>query len=238
MTHTIRLTCFAAIVLIMGTGCATTTIVQYDFENLSTVRADSTRQAMRVAVAPLQDLRTAEERNPGTTLAKLQTRDSMFKDGDVARGISEALITHFNHVQLFKIAEMADQTAMLPTSAVLESVKGQGFDALFTGTLKHFYGAGYPTVFDGVAIVLSLVPVTVLVTLPIMYMQENQNEGFVEILDAQLTDTKTGAVLWSGTFSKKREMKYPDAYPARAASETLKDIADEIVKQIVDSNIQ
>ena len=111
-------------------------------------------------------------------------------------------------------------------------MKGLGFDALFTGTVKHFYGAGHPTVFDRAATMLALIPVTVVVTLPIMLVEDNQNEGFVELVDVQLTDTKSGGALWSGTFSKKRNMYYYDADPVRAASETLREIADEIVKQI------
>ena len=163
---------------------------------------------------------------------KMETRDIMFKDGDVARGISAALVTHFNHVQLFKTAELVDQSAALPSSDVVETMKGLGFDALFTGTVTHFYGAGYPTPFDRVATVLAMIPVTIIVTVPIMLAEDNKNEGFVEIVDVQLTDTHSGGVLWSGAFSKKREMNYADVFPARAASETLREIADEIVKQL------
>jgi hypothetical protein len=161
----------------------------------------------------------------------------MFKDGDVARGISAALVTHFNHVQLFKTAELVDKSAALPSSDVVATMKGLGFDALFTGTVTHFYGAGYPTPFDRAALLfLTLDPVISIVTLPIMLpiilVEDNKNEGFVEIVDIQRTDTNSGGVLWSGAFSKKREMKYADAEPARAASETLREIADEIVKQL------
>jgi TolB-like protein len=83
-----------------------------------------------------------------------------------------------------------------------------------------------------------MIPITVIVTIPIMLMEANQNEGYVEIIDVQLTDTISGGVLWSGSFSKKMEMKYADVYPARAASEILKEIANEIVKQIESINIK
>ena len=229
MTKRTLIICMTAIVIATGTGC--TTVIKYDLANLSTARPDSKRQAMRVAVAPLQDMRSAEEKDP-QNITYFETRDRIFEGGDVARGISAALVTHFNHVQLFKTTEVVDKSAALPSSDVVEKMKGLGFDALFTGTVTHFYGAGHPTVFDRAATILALIPVTIVVTIPIMLVEDNQNEGFVEIVNAQLTDTKSGGVLWSGTFSKKREMKYFDADPVRAASETLREIADEIVKQI------
>ena len=229
MTKSILIACVTAIVLAAGTGC--TTVIKYDLANLSTARPDSKRQAMRVAVAPLQDMRSAEEKDP-QNITYFETRDRIFEGGDVARGISNALVTHFNHVQLFKITELVDKSVALPSSDVVEKMKGFGFDALFTGTIKHFYGAGHPTAFDRAATLLALIPVTIVVTIPIMLAEDNQNEGFVEIVDVRLTDTKSGGVLWSGTFSKKRNLYYYDADPVRAASETLREIADEIVKQI------
>jgi hypothetical protein len=221
----------------VGTGC--TTVIKYDLKDAHMARPDSKRQGMRVAVAPLQDMRPEQEKDHpvGMYMSKIETRDKMFKDGDVPRGISEALITHFNHIQLFKTAEMVDKSAAVPTADVVEEMKNLNYDALFTGKVKHFYGAGYPTVFDMVAIQLAMIPITALVTIPTMLIQENQNEGYVEIIDVQLTDTTSGDVLWSGSFSKKMEMKYADVYPARAAGETLKEIANEIVKQIESVNI-
>lgn len=245
MAKRILIACMTAIVIAAGTGC--TTVFKYDLTNLVAARPDSKRQSMRVAVAPLQDMRSAEEKDPMRNLTrrdrsemeklfgagKLETRDSMFKDGDVARGISAALVTHFNHVQLFKTAELVDKSAAVPSSDVVEKMKGLGFDALFTGTVTHFYGAGYATLFDRAALILAVIlPVTGIITIPIMLAEDNKNEGFVEIVDVQLTDTNSGEILWSGAFSKKREMNYADAYPARAASETLREVADEIVKQI------
>ena len=236
MTTRTLIACVTAIALAWGTGC--TTVIKYDLTDLPVAHPDSKRQAMRVAVAPLLDMRPEQEKNPPHLMFTMETQDSKFKDNDVAHGMSEALVTHFNHVQLFKTAEMVDKSAALPSSGVLEKMKGLGFDALFTGTVTHFYGVGYATAFDRAAVLLALIPVTVVVTLPIMLMEDNQNEGFVEVVDVQLTDTKSGGVLWSGTFSKKRTMNYADAEPARAASETLREVADEIVKQIEATDIK
>lgn len=230
MSKRIMVACAIAIVITWGMGC--TTVVKYDLADLPATNPDSKRQAMRVAVAPLQDMRPEAEKNPTQNIWRIETRDRMFKDGDVTRGISEAVVMHFNHVQLFRTAEMVDKAAAVPSTEVWERMRGLGFDALFTGTVKHFHGVGYPTAFDATATVLALIPITVPVTLPIMLIEDNKNEGFVELVDVQLTDTKTGGILWSGTFPKKKEMKYFDADPARAASETLKEIADEIVRQI------
>ena len=228
--------CLMAIVISGGTGCRT--VIKYDLKDAHMARPDPKRQGMRVAVAPLQDMRPEQEKNPPVGMSKTETRDKMFKDGDVPRGMSEALVAHFNHVQLFKTAEMVDKSAAVPSADVLEKMKSLGYDALFTGQVTHFYGVGYPTVLDKVAIGLAMIPITVIVTIPITLMQDNQNEGYVEIIEVQLTDTTSGGVLWSGSFSKKKEMKYSDAYPARAASETLKEIANEIVNQIESVNIK
>ena len=225
-----------AIVVLGGTGC--TAVVKYDLKDAYMARPDSKRQGMRVAVAPLQDMRPEQEKNPPGGMSMGQTSDKMFKDGDVPRGMAEALVAHFNHVQLFKAAEIVDKSCTVPSADVVEKMKSLGYDALLTGKVKHFYGAGYPTVFDAVAIALAVIPITAIVTVPIMLIQDNQNEGYVEIIDVQLTDTTSGGVLWSGSFSKKMEMKYADVYPARAASETLKEIANEIVKQIESLNIR
>jgi hypothetical protein len=225
-----------AVVILGGTGC--TSVIKYDLKDAYMARPDSKRQGMRVAMAPLQDIRPEHEKNPPAGMSKTVTRDKMFKDGDVPRGMAEALVTHFNHVQLFKTSEMVDKSFAVPSAEVVEKVKSLGYDALFTGKVKHFYGAGNPTVFDRVAIALAMIPITAIVTIPIMLTQDNQNEGYVEIIDVQLTDTTSGGVLWSGLFSKKVEMKYADVHPARAASDTLKEIANEIVKQIESVNIK
>lgn len=233
MTMVAGLTAF---VIASGTGC--TTVVKYDLRDAHMAQPDSKRQGLRVAVAPLQDMRPDQEKNSPVSMPKAETRDKMFKDGEVARGISEALVTHFNHVQLFKTAELVDKSAMLPSSDVMEKMKGLGYDALLTGKVTHFYGAGYATGFDMVAVALAIIPITAVVTIPIMLMQDNRNEGLVEIIDVQLTDTASGGVLWSGLFSKKMEMKYADVYPARAACETLREIANEIVKEIESVNFK
>lgn len=225
-----------AIVISGGTGCRS--VIKYDFKDAHMARPDSKRQGMRVAVAPLQDMRPNQEKNPPVGMSKTETRDKMFKDGDVPRGMSEALVAHFNHVQLFKTAEMVDKSAAVPSADVIEKMKSLGYHALFTGQVKHFYGAGYPTIFDKVAIGLAMIPITAIVTIPVVLIQDNQNEGYVEIIDVQLTDTTSGDVLWAGSFSKKMEMKYSDVYPARAASETLKEIANEIVNEIESANIR
>jgi len=65
-----------------------------------------------------------------------------------------------------------------------------GYHALFTGTMTHFYGIGYLTRFDkyvgGPLMYLSLGPspfiYTMPIVLPIMLLQKNRNEGYVEIV--------------------------------------------------------
>ena len=76
MTKRILIACMAAIGIAAGAGC--TTLIKYDLANLSTARPDSKSQAMRVAVAPLQDMRSAEEKDP-QNITYLETRDRIFE---------------------------------------------------------------------------------------------------------------------------------------------------------------
>jgi hypothetical protein len=103
---------------------------------------------------------------------------------------------------------------------------------VLAGKLKHFYGVGFLTAVDKVALPLATIPVTVVATVPIMLAQPNKNEGFVDIVDLQLIQTGTGEILWSGSFSKKIERRYSDVYPVRVACEALKEIVKEIVLEL------
>ena len=219
-------------IMIMGlSGCA---VIKYDLKDVPVARNDSTRQGMKVAVAPFQDIRPAEEKSPtASSMNKHEISDRTIKDGDVAKGVCEALVTHFNYAKLFGTVESVDRTASLPTADALAKMKSLGYDALFTGKIKHFYGAGYATDFDVIATIMAfIIPVSAVVTIPIILNEENQNEGYVEIIDIQLTHTTSGNILWSGSFSKKMEMKYYDVIPVQAASETLREVAKEVVQQI------
>jgi hypothetical protein len=228
------ITSLIAIVILGVSGCAS--VVKYDLKDVPITPPDLKRQGMRVAVAPLEDIRPEEEKNARSNRYKTETTDAIFKDGDVCRCISEALVTHFNYVKLFKTAELVDKSAMAPSADVLEKMKNLGYDALFTGRVKHFYGVGYVTSFDRVTMPLATIPIlgliSSLVVIPIMLIQDNRNEGYVEIVDAQLTDTASGSVIWSGSFLKIKKMKYNDTYAVKAVSVTLKEIVNEIVEEI------
>ena len=222
--------CIAMALLSIGTGC--TTVVKYDLEDVKAARQEAYRQNMNVAVAPLQDMRPKNEKINTSTQSKHTCNDKMFKDHAVAKGISEALVTHFNHIQLFKNSELVEDITTEPNDTIIANIHTRGYDALFSGKITHFYGAGYVTGFDRAAIAMAAVPITALITIPIMLAQDNKNEGYVELIDLKLTDTSSGKVLWENSFSKKMEMSYSDVYPTRAACETLKEIANEMVSEI------
>jgi TolB-like protein len=187
---------------------------------------------MKVAIAPFQDLRPEHEKNPSSSFSNSAVRDSMFKDGDVPRNMSEAFVTHLNHVRLFKTVEMTDRTASIPAPVVLEKLRGQGYDLLMTGKIKRFYGVGHATGLDMVAVGLALIPITAVVTIPAILAQPNDHETSVELIDLQLTDTSTGSIIWSGSFQRNKQLEYYDVMPVRAVSDTLKEIVQEVVKQI------
>jgi len=222
--------CMVIFSAVTSIGC--TTAIKYDLRDLQPVSENITRQEMKVAVAPFQDLRPQHEKSPPASFSNPAVRDSMFKDGDVPRNMSEAFVTHFNHVKLFKIAEMTDSTASLPSPDALEKLRGLGYSMLLTGKIKRFYGVGHANAFDIAAVGLSLIPITVVVTIPIMLIQQNDHETAIELIDLQLTDTSSGAVKWSGSFFRKKELEYYDVMPVRAVSDTLKEIVQDVVKQI------
>ncbi len=230
------------VLIMVGTGCRTT--IGYNLGDARITQPDPARQAMRVAVAPLRDARPGKERelplNRLLYFGDETTHDKLFKRADVGRGVSEAFVRHFNHVRLFKVAELVDRPAVSPTADVLDDMEKLGYHALFTGTITHFYGIGYLTRFDryvGVPLMyLSAGPspfvYTAPIILPIMLLQKNKNEGYVEIVNLRLTDTATGSVLWSGSFLRETETKYRMPDSVRIVCETLGEIGDEIVKEI------
>ncbi|GEM_PF-2619626 len=222
--------CMIVLTAVTSFGC--TTIIKYDLNDLGPASSNAKRQEMKVAIAPFQDLRPEHEKNPPSSFSDQTVRDSMFKDSDVPRNMSEAFVTHLNHVRLFKTVEMTDRTASILSPTVLEKLRGQGYDMLMTGKIKRFYGVGHATGLDMVAVGLALIPVTVVVTVPAMLIQQNDHETSVELIDLQLTDISTDSIVWSGSFQRNKQLEYNDVMPARAISDTLKEIVQEVVKQI------
>lgn len=220
-----------SVVMSATIGC--TTSINYSLKDVCLAKADIKRQAWKVAVAPFKDIRPMQERNPPyNNKSRYVTRDRLFVNGNVAGGISEAIVAHFNHVHLFHVAEMTDESAMVPSKDVINKVKNYGYDVLLTGILKHFKGAGHVTELDNTSVWLASIPVFLLITTPMQLAEKNKHESFVEIIDVQLTDTTSGRTIWSGSFSKQMEMEYAMVNPARATKDNLKEIVKEIVKEI------
>jgi hypothetical protein len=181
---------------------------------------------MRVAVAPFRDTRPRDERRVSFAWADLfrdRTGDHPFELRDVGGGISEALAAHFNHVGLFKAADGVDRCGELPSAEALGEMRALGYDALLTGTVTHFYGVGYRLAMD--IVVGSFLGAAVLPNL-------HPHEGYVELMDVRLTGTDSGEVLWSGTFTRKTRLEYHATQPIRAACDTLKAVANEMIKEM------
>ena len=134
-----------------------------------------------------------------------------------------------NTISIFDYCGKEFSESMPTTLAQLQNL---GYQVILTGKLSHFYGVGYPTNFDRVALPLALVPVTAVITFPVMLIQKNKNEGFVELSDIQLVEIATGKLLWSGSFSKRIERYYYDSLPNRVANEALKEIVTKMVDEI------
>jgi hypothetical protein len=217
----------ASIAVVLGTGCGTT--IRYDLSDLPMAQPDPERQAMRVAVAPLHDGRPREERKPSfdLSLSQIKTIDWHFKGRDVGRGISEAMVSHFNHARLFETAKLDGTPIASPSEGVLDEMQALGYNALLTGTIAHFQGCGHMNVEDRF-----LHSEIGLLFLPVAMAKQNRNEGCVELTDVRLTSTVSGDVLWSGSFGRKQKFVYWDVMPVRAVCETLKEVIKEMVKQL------
>ena len=229
-----RIVTILTVVVMIGTGC--TKAVKYDFTDLNITPPNSARQSMKVAIMPFEDLRSRKGTKPSGGLGKMEIQDRMVEGGNVPRSINNALAEHFNHVQLFKTVETLEESDTSISPDVIKKIRDLGYDAFITGKIKRFYGAGYATTFDKVAAPLAFIPITIVVTIPIMMLQNNHNEGHVELIDIQLTETKTGKALWSGSFAKKTEKQYYVVDPVRVASDTLKEVAIEMASQIQNWN--
>jgi hypothetical protein len=86
------------------------------------------------------------------------------------------------------------------------------------------------------AVGLALIPITIVVTIPVMLIEPNDHETFVQLINLKLTDVSSGVVVWSGSFFRDEKLQYSDVKPVEAVSDTLKGIVKEMVTQIAAVN--
>jgi hypothetical protein len=217
--------------MLTGFGC--TTPIKYDLTNLEMTTTSPSRQSLKVAILPFEDLRPEIEKNASSTYSTIRLNDRAIEGESVSKSISEALAAHFNHVKLFQSVDVFDETGTEPISGINKRLHDLGYSAVFTGKVRHFHSVAYATTLDKVApIVAFLIPVSAAITIPMILAEKNNIDTLVEIVDVRLNETRTGKVLWSGSYMKKPRRQYADAYCVQAASDTLKDIAIEIVDEI------
>jgi len=229
MNRKIAVTLIASFLIAMG--C--TTPIKYDLTDLNETGVNSSRQSIKVAITPFEDLRPVTEKNAPSNFSAIQLNDRAIEGDNVAKSISEALASHFNHVKLFQSVDVFDEAGSEPTEDVNKRLYDLGYQAVLTGKVKHFHSTAYTTTLDKVAPILAFfVPVSAIVTIPMVLSEKNTHDTNVEIIDVKLTETRTGKVLWSGSYVKKPQREYADAYCVQAASDTLKDIALEMVDEI------
>jgi len=224
------------IVIFIGAGC--TKSIKYKFDNIPIAEPDSRRQEMSVAVVPFKDIRPENEMDPGYYYSKKNTVDKMFKDHDITKGVAQAIVDHFNHVQLFKKTEMLDKSSMAPSPDIVEKANHLGYDALLTGKLKHFYGVGYDSLFDMVVFPFTVIPSVAIIALPITLIQDNNHKGFIEVIDLQLINTFDGSILWSDSVSQQNKNSFATIEPERIVIETLRDLIKKIVNLIESTEIK
>jgi hypothetical protein len=110
-----------------ATGCSTT--VKYGLEDIRPTPGSEGRRQVKVAIAPFQDARPPEEKKPSIKLFnKAETRDSVFKNGDVVGGIRDAIARHFQQAQLFGETVPVGNEYTVPTRDVIQTMKNLGFD--------------------------------------------------------------------------------------------------------------
>lgn len=218
--------------ILVATGCAVP--IKYDLTNLEMTPTSPSRQSLKVAITPFEDLRPEIEKNSISTYSTTQLNDKMIEGDNIAKSISEALAAHFNHVKLFQSVDVFDEAGTEPTSEINKRLHDSGYSAVFTGKVKHFHSVGYQTTLDKVApIAAFLMPVSIVITIPMILAEKNNIDAHVEIIDVQLIETRAGKVLWSGSYIKKSQRKYIGAEECvPAVSDTLKDIAIEIVNDL------
>ncbi len=224
------------VIAVIATGCGPK-IVKYDLKDLAMAQTNQKRQNLSVAVVRFQDKRPDYEKYSKNKVfsESSKTRDESYKDGDVAGGVTLALVDHCKHIKLFKSIEVLDISSSKSLSEILEELQGKEYDVLLTGTISHFFGIGYLTKFDKHMIAFSYIPgvnFVIAAISPLMLAEKNTHEGHIEIIDLRLTDISNAKCLWSGSFSEKMKMEYSDTYPAKAANETLKEVVKKIVKKI------
>lgn len=213
-------------------GC--TARIKYPLDGISPVQGESGHPGLRVAIAPFKDHRPEEEKNSTSSLfsEKMETRDAWFDNQDVPGGIATMIAEHFNHVRLFGESQAVGPAFSDITEDNRVKLKDQRFQAVLSGKLLHFQGAGYPTSLDRVGVALAIIPITALFTLPAMLAEKNKNEAIVEILELELTDTDTGERLWSNSYTHKIERLYKDVYPKNVVEEALKEVVGKIVDDL------
>ena len=222
-------------ILLGSVGCAGH--VSYSVGEVPRFPPGQQRAAMRVAMAIFEDRRPFVER---TESSRFDSAHATSDFGDICtklpQQIAGAMTAHFSKARLFARVTVVEDWFADDSPEALTLARVQGFDALLVGRISHYYACSWERTPEKIFRWLA-VSESGLVLLPFWLAVEllNVNETMtnVELTDLKLTDTTTGAVLWSGSFSVHRNEKYrlrPSSL--ELASEALKGIVAQMAEQI------
>jgi hypothetical protein len=187
------------------------------------------RETMTVAVAAFRDERpvAAAETPPSRPTPVAE---------DLAEGMSSNLAQHlverFNGVGFFLSAAVVEVSGSPPSPEFLARLAGLGFDAVITGNVPRCLGstcvsggdlAGY------FMLRLAGLILPVIFPLPLGYYH---NEGVVSVTDLQLTDTRTGELVWRGDFTREVVHYSNDATPGPAIHEAMLEVTKAILDDL------
>jgi len=201
--------------MILMMGCAGPQI-KYSFDEYKVKEEENIIYPFDMAIIPFRDMRPMFEREELRGVLGYKIRDKGYtaaykdyKGREVSYGVSSMIAEHFNHVKLFKKAEVLDPGSDLSISECLSLAREKDYRLVLTGDINHFYSE----IERGFVDDLSMSPappvmlIPMIVTLPIVFLKKRLKKAWVELGNLELIDVTTGKTLWEGKSEAKMEKK-------------------------------
>jgi len=183
------------------------------------------RETLTVAVATFQDERPVVE--IGTPPSRPYPVAEDLAE-NMSTDLARMLVDRFNSVDFFLSASLVEVSGSPPAPELLARLAGQGYDGVITGNVPRCLGSTCITGGDLAGYwVLRFVGLMFQVMLP-MPLGFYHNEGVVSVTDLQLTDTRTGEVVWKGDFIKEIVHYTADPSPGPAIHEAMLEVTKAI----------
>ena len=190
---------------------------------------ESCRETLTVAVAAFQDERVVPE------IGTPPSRPISVAEAPVENMSSELaahLVERFNGVGFFLSTSLVEVSGSPPSPEFLARLAAQGYDAVITGNVPRCQGSTCILGGDIAGFfVLRFIGLMFQVMLPLPWGTYH-NEGIVSVKDLQMTDTRTGEVVWKGDFSKEVVHYTIDPLPGPAIHEAMLEVTKDILEDL------